>query len=169
MTNQDEQDKFEKIRERIRKEQEERNAKHKRFFNSVKSNLEEAKALKEELDKDWYVPNHFYRFYHQSFKAFQAQEVTRKCLNFFQKIGGDEFKLNDWYLQIVKEGIDKEFDLSHNSTWLETTRPLIEAMLHSKMFLDLIVKHGEDLKNEEEPPDMLDNGWAAVLYLFNER
>lgn len=169
MNEQEKLDKAEAIRQRIREEQSARRARHQRFFQSILAHLEEAKALKEELDNDWYTPNHFYRFYHQSFKAYKAQDVTRKCVNFFEKIAGEEFKLNKWFLQIVEEGTGQVFDLDHNNEWLKHVRPQVEAMLHAKFFLDLIVKHGEELRNEKEPPSLLENGWAAVLYLFNER
>lgn len=169
MSKQERLDTFERIREGILQKQEERIARHKRFFQSIISHLEEAKALKVEFENDWETSNHFYRFYHQSYKAYRAQGVTKKCVKFFEKIAGEEFKLDKWFLQIVDEGTGQIFELSHNQNWLKHVRPQIEAMLHAKFFLDLIVKYGEELKDEEEPPLILNNGWAAILYLFNER
>lgn len=156
-------------RERIRQEREARQAKHKRFFQRIKDHLEEAKELQVALDEDCGVADNFYRFYHQSFKAYRAQDTTRSIVLLFEKIAGDEWELNQWFTKIVDAGTGHKFDLGHNNDWLKHTRPQIEAMLHAKFFLDLIVKHGEKLKDEEEPPTWLDSGWAAVLYLFNER
>lgn len=156
-------------RKRIREEQEARRAKHMRFFQRIKDHLEEAKELQKDLDRDFGVADDFYRFYHQSFKAYRAQNTTRSIIILFEKIAGDEWELNQWFEKIVKDGTGQKFDLSHNNDWLKHTRPQIEAMLHAKFFLDLIVKHGEKMKNEEEPPQLLDSGWAAVCYLFNER
>jgi len=156
-------------REKIRQEQQAREEKHRRFFQQIKEHLDEAKKLQADLDDDWGVADMFYRFYHCSFKTYRSQELTQRLVNFFEKIAGDEWELNHWFREIVKAGTGHDFDLSHNSDWLKHTRPQIEAMLHAKLFLDLIVKHGDKLTDRDEPPQLLDSGWAAVLYLFNER
>lgn len=165
----DQEEKRKKAQEKWRKWQEEREARQRLLVERVVSHLDEAKALKEKLDRDWGVADNFYRFYHQSFKVYRSQSSTEECLELFKKIAQDDFKLDRYYLQILEDGTGKEFDLSHNQEWLKHTRPIVEAMLHSKFFLDLIVEHGEKLKDVAEPPRLLDSGWAAVLYLFSER
>ena len=58
------------------------------------------------------------------------------------------------------------FELEHNRRWLEVTRPIVEAFLHARFFLDMAVRYGKEL---EAPPTLLPNGWAALLYLYQLR
>lgn len=144
---------------------------HKRkkiLFQRILDHFDEIKELKERLDGDWGLTERFYRMYHQSFKVYRVQAETQKCLELFQKIAGLDFTINEWFLQLVREGTGHEFDMSHNQNWLEHTRPMMEATLHAKFFLDLFVRHKEDFE-KKEIPSVVSFGLATVLYLFNER
>ena len=74
--------------------------------------------------------------------------------------------LNTWFVAIVDEGTGREFALEHNRDWLRNTRPIVEAFLHAKYFLEMVVQYGREL---EEPPALLPSGWASVLYLYGLR
>ena len=74
-------------------------------------------------------------------------------------------ELNEWFVQIVCEGTDNEFEPDHNTAWLTHSRPIVEAFLHARFMLEMAVRNCE----LEEPPQMLPSGWAALLYLFNLR
>ena len=74
--------------------------------------------------------------------------------------------LNPVFLQIVSEGVGKEFKMKDNDNWLVVTRPILEAYFHAKYFLEMIVQYGEEL---EQAPACLDSGWAAILYLYHMR
>lgn len=69
-------------------------------------------------------------------------------------------------MQITIEGTKKEFNDRSNDNWLTETRPVVEAFLHAKYFLEMIIKYGGELK---EMPDIMPSGWASVLCLYNLR
>lgn len=105
-----------------------------------------------------------YRFYHQSFKAYRAQEWTEETVDCFRKLLPVEF--NSYFKEIVKQGTSKPFKLEYNRKWVEETKPIIDAYLHVRHMLDLMIKYGiegtEDLRKG-------DPGWYTVLYLYQIR
>jgi hypothetical protein len=109
-----------------------------------------------------------YRFYHQSFKVERVQDAVNQALEVFKDIAGDEYILNDWYLKIVSDGQVGKFQHDWNSNWLEKTRPQVEAFFHTKYFIDMLCKYGEELK-DKEAPQFMPSGWAAITYLFEVR
>jgi hypothetical protein len=116
------------------------------------------------------IENMFYRFYHTSFKAYDLQAITDKMVKLFCFIGECRFRdLNSFYIEIVSEGIDKKFDLSHNNRWSYETRPILEAFFHSYHLLEMMEKYGLEMDPNEEPSPVLYEGWASVLYLYNIR
>lgn len=134
------------------------------LLSRLKENLAELQDL---LDKRFSSDDLPYRFYHQSFKVYRAQEDVKVALELFTKIAGEDFTLNEWYLQIAKEALAiGKFDLYHNDRWLEKTRPQMEAFFHTKFLLEQAI---EAAKTLEEAPNLLPSGWAAVLYLFGVR
>ena len=40
-------------------------------------------------------------------------------------------------LEIVSDGTGKSFTHEHNTRWLEVTRPIVEAFLHARFFLEM--------------------------------
>jgi hypothetical protein len=106
------------------------------------------------------------RFYHQSFKVFDLQELTMAGLKLIEEIGGETDPPHPWYCQIVKEGTGHQFELSMNDDWFRHTRPILEAFWHTKYFTQMMIKYGKEL---ETAPQMLPFGWAAVLWLFELR
>ena len=107
-----------------------------------------------------------YRFYHQSFKVYAApQHATESIVRVLSELAPDR-TLNAWFLQIVRDGTGKDWEPSHNERWLEHTRPIIEAYLHARYFLEMAVRCG---KNLTAPPRLLPTGWAAVLELYDLR
>ena len=74
--------------------------------------------------------------------------------------------MNPWFEEIVSGGTGLEFDVSHNDDWPRHTRPQVEAFLHAKYFVEMMVRYGREL---ETAPDMLPSGWAAVLTLYGLR
>ncbi len=103
------------------------------------------------------------KFYSQSYKAFQLQELTQEIVALLQTLAPHR-PLHPWFKQILAEGTGKEFSLEVNERWLETTRPIVEAFLHARYFLEMAIKYGRQLK---EPPEPLQPfGWGAVLNVF---
>ena len=108
-----------------------------------------------------------YRFYHQSFKVYSLQDCTLSAVEVFRSIAeASGFHLCDWFEQIVTAGTGKEFQPEHNREWPDHTRPIVEAFLHARYFLEMMLKYAREL---ESPPDFLPFGWAAILELYGQR
>lgn len=119
----------------------------------------------------WGYEDPIYRFYHHSFKVYWlTQDKVLETVELFREIGRAagalDRDLNPYYLQIVKDGTGKKWEHEHNQRWLEETRPMVEAFLHTEHFLRMMVKYGKSL---EVAPNFLPSGWATVLYLYNAR
>jgi len=56
--------------------------------------------------------------------------------------------------------------MEHNQNWLLYTRPIVEAYLHAKYFVEMMVKYGQEM---EDVPMFLPSGWAAILELYDQR
>ncbi len=106
-----------------------------------------------------------YRFYHSSSKTYRIQVLTKEIVAGLQAVLPEQ-KLNAYFLQILSEGTEKYFELTHNRRWAQETRPLLEAFFHAKYFLEMAVKYGKEL---EAAPEVLPSGWAGFLYLYNLR
>lgn len=133
--------------------------------------LDRLPALKELLEKastEWNYEDGVYRFYHQSFKVFYVQDLTREIVAALRGLAPGR-ELNQWFSTIVEEGTSGKFSDRTNQNWLKETRPVIEAFFHARFFLEMAVRYGEGFAGRALPPAMLDSGWAALLYLYNMR
>lgn len=135
------------------------------LFANLKTKLPELKALLDRINSEWFYEDNFYRFYHQSFKVYYAQGTIEECVMLLEGLQPG-VPLNNWFVQIVKDGTLEKFESSHNNDWLKHTRPILEALAHCKYFLEMAVKYGTEL---EKPITLLPNGWAAFLYLYGLR
>jgi len=109
--------------------------------------------------------DYIYRFYHQSFKVYWIQEYTKKIVPKLQKLA-PHLPLNDSFMEIVRQGTERQFAMEDNQNWTAITRPMLEAYWHARYFLEMVCKYGREL---ESAPNTLPSGWAAVLYLYNIR
>lgn len=73
-------------------------------------------------------------------KVYGAQELTLEAVELLQSLL-PERPLNAWFMQIVKEGTEKKFDLSHNDDWPQHTRPILEALFHAHYFVRIACKY----------------------------
>jgi hypothetical protein len=135
------------------------------LFSSLKSALPDLEKLLEECSGDWGYEDPIYRFYHQSFKVYALGHATKRIVSALQALAPEQ-QLNEWFVRIVTEGTDKTFEHEHNSRWLDVTRPIVEAFIHARYFLEMAVTYGRQLT---APPRMLPSGWAALLYLYRLR
>ena len=131
----------------------------------LKEKAEKLRALVEKMERHWGIEDRVYRFYHQSLKVYDVQEMTQETVDLLQSLL-PERPLNAWFMQIVREGTDKEFELSHNEDWLHHTRPMVEALFHAHYFVKMACKYGQEL---EAQPAALPSGYAALLYLYDLR
>lgn len=112
-------------------------------------------------------PDIVYRFYHHSFKVFDGKRIVESSVKFFEEISPNDAALNSWFKTIIDEALSKEFDWDKtNPIWLEETRPILEAIWHSRYFLEQMLVAADTL---ETAPEILPYGWAAVLYLYDLR
>lgn len=138
------------------------------LLENLKGQLSELEKLLEVVNSEWNYEDGIYRFYHHSFKVFKLQDLTVRIVKALRTIGPKGYwsKLNEDFMQIYGEGTNRVFSNDDNSRWLYTTRPIVEAFLHAKFFLEMAVKSGKELV---EAPNMLPSGWAAFLYLYDMR
>jgi len=136
------------------------------LVKNLKAALPDLEKLLEEVNGHWCYEDGVYRFYHQSFKVWYLQESVKGIVARLQALAPDK-PLNSWFMKIVADGTAKQFEMSDNQRWLEAARPIVEAFLHTKYFLEMAVKYGKELS--DTPPSCLPSGWAAFLYLYNMR
>jgi hypothetical protein len=134
------------------------------LFTQLKARLPQLETLLGKTGPAEYE-DFVYRFYHQSFKVYLLQDRTTAIVAALQSLAPDR-KLNDWFMQIVRDGTGKIFTPAHNANWPEVTRPIVEAFFHARFFLEVAVRYGREL---EYPPTRLPDGWAAFLYLYDLR
>lgn len=135
------------------------------LLDAIKAHLPTLQRLLLQVGlNEWALEDGFYRFYHHSFKVYDLQTYTVAIVDALEQVWTGS--LNKDFTAIVSAGTGHVFDMSHNQRWLEETRPIVEAFFHAHVFLKLVCAYGETLQSA---PDMLPIGWAAVLYLYNER
>ena len=132
---------------------------------NLKDALPQLDELLRRCSDHWGYEDPIYRFYHQSWKVYALQKETTTIIAALEALAPDR-SLNQWFLQIVREGTGKTFEPEHNQSWLEVTRPILEAFFHARYFLEMAVRYGKKL---EKPPRLLPSGWAALLYLYDLR
>lgn len=135
------------------------------LFKNMQASMPEFEELLAKCSGHWGSEDSVYRFYHQSFKVYNLQDLTLEIVERLQALAPDR-PLNDWFMQIVREGTSKMYKQEDNENWLAVTRPIVEAFFHARYFLEMAVKYRREL---ESPPQLMPSGWAAVLYLYNMR
>jgi hypothetical protein len=140
---------------------------HDVLLANIKKNLPELEKLLIEISGHWEYEDCIYRYYHHSFKVYYIQNHTKAIFDALLKLRPHKEDLNSFFMDIYKDGCSMiEWNQEHNKKWGKICRPLVEAFLHSKYFLEMIVKYGKEL---EETPTCLPSGWASVLHLYNLR
>lgn len=142
----------------------ERDALEAALLASVHAQHEALKALLDASSDHWGFEDPVYRFYHQSFKVFWLQQQTHTIVRRLSDLLPDR-PLHPWFLEIVRQGTDKEFTTSDNRRWTHVTRPVVEAFFHARFFLEMAVRYAA----LDAPPRPLPSGYAALLYLYQLR
>ncbi len=136
-----------------------------RLIHALREKRGELSAQLDRLDSHWGVEDAVYRFYHQSFKVYSVQATTLQTVGLLHSLL-PERPLNAWFTQIIRDGTGHSFDPSHNEAWLTHTRPILEALFHSRYFLKMSCRYATEF---ESMPQLLPSGFAALLYLFDLR
>ncbi len=116
------------------------------------------------LNDHWTYEDHFYRYYHGSFKVYSVQDTTQRAVKLLRKLL-PERELNLSFDQIIREGTGKRFELAHNRDWDRHTRPMLEAFAHAKFMIEMALRYADLPK----PPQPMPSGYAALLYLYDLR
>jgi hypothetical protein len=139
---------------------------HQVLLKNIKSNLELFQNIDEFVSDEWVSVDLIYRFWHQSFKVYGLQEATLKMYEALKMVSPNNDQLNPWFEDIIKNGTGKVFELSFNKDWVTHTKPIVDAFLHAKFFLEQVLKSACSL---DEAPTLLPSYWAAVLELYQIR
>ncbi|MBW5448628.1 hypothetical protein GE107_21510 [Cohnella sp. CFH 77786] len=141
----------------------ERDELEEQLIKNINTNSLKIEEMYEKVSGHWVYEDLIYRFYHHSFKAFRSQEYTEEMVSLFSSLLNVE--LNERFMRIVRQGTGKVFDNKVNDYWSEETRPIVDAFLHAKYFLDMLYRYRE----KEVRSSSLPSGWASILYLYNIR
>jgi len=145
--------------------------KHAVLLKNIQERLPDIEEILKKVSGHSYE-DRMYRFYHHSFKVYWLQELTEEMLQILRDISPNdkpkpfEPEFDKFFEEIIKEGTGWEHQLNHNQKWTRVTRPIVEAFLHCKYFIEMTVKYGKEL---EEAPNCLPSGWAALLELYKIR
>ncbi len=135
------------------------------LLRNIKSRMERLKELQRLANNVFMAERAMYRYYHHSYKVYDIQEMTIEIRDELKNLMKD-IPLNKSYVKLIKKGTGKRFKQSHNKKWDHHTLPMVEAFHHSKFFLDMAIKYGEEL---DTAPTQLPEGWGALLHLYNIR
>jgi len=138
------------------------------LFFRLRDQLPQLEELLRIVNDEWVYEDLVYRFYHLSFKVYRIQPYTIEIVEALQALAPDLI-LNPFFLEIYQKGIGHEYEWSHNDSWLERARPMVEAFFHAKFMLEMAVRHGQKFRQQDTAPQLLESGWAAFLYFFNLR
>jgi len=136
------------------------------LLKNIKDNLPMLEDHLKKVSSHWHYEDLMYRYYHHSFKVFYVQQETKDMVSAFKELSPNDKDLDDKFMEIYEAGIGKKFEQKHNQDWNKECAPMIEAFLHAKYFLEMIIKYG---KQYDEAPELLHSGWASVLTLYGLR
>src|ERR1700736_5088348 len=117
------------------------------LFFRIKTRLRELEELActlEEAEEDG-----VYRFYHGSNKVFYLQEPVKAAFALIKEIGGESDPPHFEYARIVEAGTTHPFSATTNENWEAETKPILEALWHTKYFVNMMVKYGKKLETVE--------------------
>ncbi|MCC7508095.1 MAG: hypothetical protein IT464_01810 [Planctomycetes bacterium] len=136
------------------------------LFASLQGALPELSRLLAECTGCWVYEDGLYRYYHQSFKVFALQALTQNIAIRLQRLAPQR-PLHPLFLALVHKGTGNTFEPAHHAQWADVAGPVVEAFLHAKYFLEMVVKYGQSL--EGPPAQLMPGGWAAILQLYGLR
>ena len=143
-------------------------AKSNELLANIQARLPELEYLLEEMSSHWEYEDTVYRFYHQSWKVYERQELTKSIVDVLRSLAPAGITaFNSMFEEILHDGAaGKKFESAHNQEWTRHTRPILEAFFHARFFLEMAVRYGNEL---ETSPSSLPSGWAALLCLYELR
>src|SRR6266508_3987181 len=130
--------------------------------------LPELEALLAEVLDPAIYEDRLYCFYVQSWKVYELKGLTREIARLLAAIAPGRRPFCAAFQELLDAGAGEvRFEAAHNQAWTQHTRVFVEAVLHTKFFLEMAVKYGRSLA--APPTAGLPFGWAALLYLYGLR
>lgn len=134
---------------------------HDTIISEIKAKTDELSVLLKVMDVEY--SRSLYKFYSQSFKVYHLQDFTLNAYKLFKSIAdAAALQLHEGFEQIIAEGTGSTFDMSHNVDWLTHTRPIVEAFLHAKYMLEMMIR----LIKSEPGSLHFAQAYQAVMVLF---
>jgi len=136
------------------------------LLKNIKENYQDFKYIYDLIEL-FTTEDRIYRFYHQSMKVFQLQELTKQINELLILVHPClDNEMDAYFIEIIEQGTTiGPFKMEYNQHWMTTARPIVEAYFHAEYFLKQIVKYGK----LDKAPEILPSGWAALLELYNIR
>ncbi len=131
--------------------------KHKLVQHETKLQLEDARARTSNID------DLMFRFYTQSPKSYKLQDATLSMVRALMDLLPNRPPCAR-FLEIIGEGTNKEFHLSHNEDWNEHVRPILEAFFHARFFLEKAIYCSASLEDNNV---IMGSEWSALKTLFD--
>jgi len=132
------------------------------LLERLKQHKIETEEMLKVMSGHWTYEDHFYRYYHGSWKVYRVQATTEEAVKLLRRLL-PERELNLTFEDILREGTGKKFQ--DNADWDRETRPLLEAFCHAKFMVEMAVRYAD----MPRPPQPMPSGWAALLYLYDLR
>ena len=164
---------FDELCERASLVQKNRDELEEALLANMRVALPQLEALLERASSDRVYEDGLYRFYYQSFKVYGLQGVTQEIAAALEDLAPQNIKdlpgdtLCQQFGEILAEGASgKKWEPEHNPEWTRHTRPIVEAFLHAKYFLEMVIKFAREM---DGPVQVMPFGWAAIQCLYGIR
>ena len=133
------------------------------LLKNIKGKMPRLEELLESVSNLSYE-DRIYRYYRKSPKVYHLQELTEEIAKVLSDIcPHDREPFCDEFQSVYNDGTGWEYEKEHLREWLKITRPIVEAFLHAKYFLEMAVKYG---KRFDKAPLNMPSGWAALSKLY---
>ena len=120
------------LADKLTRLQEETQRAHQALLDAILARLPQLEVMMRVMGREY--EDRLYRFYY-------LLEDTERAAALFREIAREAGReLNPWFEEIIAAGTRVEFDVSHNDDWPRHTRPQVEAFLHARYFVEMMVR-----------------------------
>ncbi|MEI6809608.1 MAG: hypothetical protein WCN95_12880 [bacterium] len=152
------------------------------LLNNIRTRMPELKRLLHVRHSHCHYVDQMFHFYHRSWRVYYLQDETRHIVEVLGSLGPKGTKFCQEFEDIIQQGTNvkkldfeqviqqvldgRDAERAYNKQWTAYARPIVEAFLHARFFLEMAVSFGKQL---EEAPELVPPGWAALLCLYDLR
>ena len=113
------------------------------LLKNIKDELPRLESFLKSINDHWCYEDLIYRFYHQSYKIYYRFPIKEAIdiLNSLSPMAPEDLGElpNHPFLKGILADIPEKFEPCHNENWCKYTRPIVEASLHLKFFIEMAV------------------------------